>query len=443
MVKLSCVIVGVPGDPFQVEIDEICELVAGLKDAIKKEKPDSIKCDADKLQLFKAAKEDRTFSASGAEEEKKDFRWLKAASDDVKKLKHGEKTAAIEAVVRKDQVLRGKETVSDVLMGMESPSISQIHVLVVLPEDSESEGGTSAQPAEKERLLKFLREQAADKKRKRYWHSEMDMDQGWELLDDFDLTVKPVSTVHAEADPADSFNWQSDLVQDGQEVVLTEEQQRGRYREYVERNIGAVLKENKLCVTAVDEGENVLSVDVPKLGIELRGRTDLLVLSDIVEETSDYLMHLPEVKMLIEVKRDAEASDFQALSELIALDILAEDPVMALLTDLNQSWKFFWVSKKSDDSDCICKATIKSPGEAFQVIRALLTASAETKLPCFHQPLKRLKLSQHRGYKNAECLQQYYKVAEVSGPDYELARAVAEHLVRSMPGYCCANESEP
>jgi hypothetical protein len=76
----------------------------------------------------------------------------------------------------------------------------------------------------------------------------------------------------------------------------------------------------------------------------------LLVLSDLASKFPLHLELLPEVKMLIEVKREVKGgSVFQALSELVALDILVDDPVMALLTDMTGHWQFFWVSERSDN----------------------------------------------------------------------------------------------
>ncbi|KAJ8556658.1 hypothetical protein ON010_g9309 [Phytophthora cinnamomi] len=317
MVRLNCVMVGVQGNIFHVDVDE-SELVSGLKGAIKKETPDTVKCEADKLQLFLAMKEDST--RSGSEE------WLKADSGDVEKLKQGEKTAAIEALMGKQKASIQEGAVEDILAGTKPLFTNQVHVLVV-PTEDEVESDSETEPSARTRQLQFLDKLTTDKKRKRYCHSEMNRNQGWGLLEAFELTVKPIGTIHAEVATVDPFDWESAVLKDGQEIVLTEEQQRGRYREYLERNIGAVLKENRLCVIGVDEGENILSVDVPKLGIELQGRTDLLVLSDIIEEDPLSLMYLPEVKMLIEVKREVVAvSDFQAFSELIALDLLSEDP---------------------------------------------------------------------------------------------------------------------
>ncbi|KAF4031941.1 hypothetical protein GN244_ATG16185 [Phytophthora infestans] len=96
--------------------------------------------------------------------------------------------------------------------------------------------------------------------------------------------------------------------------------------------------------------------------------------------------------MLIEVKRQFKPSSvFQALSELFALDLLVKDPVISLLTGLADNWQFFWISEGA-----ILKAIIKEPGEAFQVTRTLLAqslpAGTDIELPCFQEPVKRLKL---------------------------------------------------
>jgi len=51
--KLFCAVVGEKNIVFPVEIDASL-LVGDLKDAIKEEIPDTIKCDAYKLQLYLA-----------------------------------------------------------------------------------------------------------------------------------------------------------------------------------------------------------------------------------------------------------------------------------------------------------------------------------------------------------------------------------------------------
>ncbi|RLN61158.1 hypothetical protein BBP00_00005582 [Phytophthora kernoviae] len=269
------------------------------------------------------------------------------------------------------------------------PGEGEVHVLVVALERAV---GSASETSMTEQLAKDVREiheQTVLTKRKRYTHSKVDSALGKQLLNDLNIKVDPVRTVPFAAGngtPADVFTWESVIVEDGQVIVLTEEQQRERYRTHVERNIGAVIKDKNLYVKGVEKSENTLSVEVPGRNIDLVGRTDLLILSDLVLENPSDVQYLPGVKMLIEMKREVKASsDFQALSELIALDLLVDNPVMALLTDLNGMRAFFWASERKDNSARIYKATIKKPGEAFQVIRTLLeqspTAGAEISLP--------------------------------------------------------------
>ncbi|KAL4150597.1 hypothetical protein PRNP1_009999 [Phytophthora ramorum] len=68
MVKLVCVIVGVAGSAFPVEIDAD-QTVGDLKDTIKEKKPNDLKdIDADKLQLFLAKTEGGAWLSSRSED---------------------------------------------------------------------------------------------------------------------------------------------------------------------------------------------------------------------------------------------------------------------------------------------------------------------------------------------------------------------------------------
>ncbi|RLN53719.1 hypothetical protein BBJ28_00019384 [Nothophytophthora sp. Chile5] len=252
--------------------------------------------------------------------------------------------------------------------------------------------------------LDEVHEHVVGTKRKRYVHSQVGMEKGRQLLQDLNIWVEPVPTVVSAVGiptPVDAFDWES--VGDGkdQEIALFEDQQRAQYREYMERNIGAKYPSE--------------------------------------------LPLLPGVKMLIEVKKEIVTdSSYQALSELIALDLRSDDPVLTNLTD---NWQFFWVSsEKSDDCATIHKATIKKPGEAFRVIKALLAQSPtadEVSLPYIQGPVKRRKLAQllpciSDGGESGgirECIERYFDIASVLGPDVEMARAVGRQIARSIPAF--------
>ncbi|KAL8023494.1 hypothetical protein Plhal710r2_c006g0027881 [Plasmopara halstedii] len=279
------------------------------------------------------------------------------------------------------------------------------------------------------KLVKEIHDQVVQTKRKRYVHSEMSSNKGNALLQDLNIRVKPVGTVPftaRDSAPVQGFKWESVCDGRGQNIALTEEQQRERYREYVEYNIGDVLTEKKLCVLGVEKDKNILSVAVPGHDIDLVGRTDIL--------------------MLIEVKKVVKAgSGFQALSELIALDFLVDDPVMALLTNLTDHWQFFWVSEKNNSYVIIQTTTVTEPGAAFAVIRTLLAQApigdADITLPCFEEPMKRRKLvkilptisegGDSSGIRAA--IERYYDIASVLGPDIDMARAAANQIARTIP----------
>jgi Crinkler effector protein N-terminal domain len=121
MVKLFCSIVGEKGSAFVVEIEQ-SKSVDALKDAIKKEKMyEFASC---KLQLYLGKASDVT--------------WLDSSSEDVQRLNEGGKTDLIEVLTNKHNELQGAFGLQKVLKDMPVPSMEQIHVLVVVPVDTQS-----------------------------------------------------------------------------------------------------------------------------------------------------------------------------------------------------------------------------------------------------------------------------------------------------------------
>ncbi|KAG6609275.1 Crinkler (CRN) family protein [Phytophthora cinnamomi] len=287
-------------------------------------------------------------------------------------------------------------------------------------------------------------EQTVLGKRKVYRHSSASST----LLTELNVRLQATRAVRfatGDLTHAAPFRWESISDERGQNIALTEEQQRERYRAYVEINIGDVLTRNRLCVYGVEKGKDILKAEIPGHNIELVGRTDMIILSDLVLENPLDLGMLPGVRLLIEVKRKVkERAISQALSALIALDVLVDEPVMALLTDLTDHWQFFWVSDTINNHGNIRSVTIRDPSEAFAVIRTLLnqspSADAEIRLPCFQEPVKRQKLSrvlpsiaEASGSGIRECIERYYDIASMLGPDIEMARSVARQVTRSIP----------
>ncbi|KAG1688434.1 hypothetical protein DVH05_003740 [Phytophthora capsici] len=128
LVSLQCVVVGVAGDAFTVDIDKNLS-VGHLKDKIVKENknyPTLKKVAPKNLLLFLAKAGDSA--------------WLATNTDDVKRLMKGEKTPFIEALTHEEealaQKLRGPYPISDYLNDMDDLQMEQIHVLVVVPQPS-------------------------------------------------------------------------------------------------------------------------------------------------------------------------------------------------------------------------------------------------------------------------------------------------------------------
>ncbi|CAI5703000.1 hypothetical protein KXD40_004009 [Peronospora effusa] len=123
MAKLLCVIVGVRGSAFPVEID-VAESVGDLKTAIKAEMANALKnFDADQLQLF---------MAKGT-----DDKWLKDDDDAAAQhLYKGEIHPVFQQMIGGEQVMAAR-TLQRWLFDnntMSQPLPEQIHVLVVVPE---------------------------------------------------------------------------------------------------------------------------------------------------------------------------------------------------------------------------------------------------------------------------------------------------------------------
>ncbi|KAL8001737.1 hypothetical protein Plhal703r1_c17g0078091 [Plasmopara halstedii] len=91
-------------------------------------------------------------------------------------------------------------------------------------------------------MIKYLHKQATLGKRKRYVHSEVDSNQGKQLLSNLDVQFELVHTIPlatGQWSSIDPYKWEGFIATNGEEVVLSEEQQRKRCRKYVEDNIGA------------------------------------------------------------------------------------------------------------------------------------------------------------------------------------------------------------
>ncbi|GMF48339.1 unnamed protein product [Phytophthora fragariaefolia] len=389
---------------FGVKIDDSAQIWE-LKDVIKEKNPATITCDAKDLQLSLAK------TADG--------KWLTQLDalqgvSDTSGYKHLQFTDAELRDVGLDSGDLGEVSRAEKAAGKD-----HVHVLVVVPDGAV---GSASETSKLDQLIEKV-------------------DKMNDKLDKTMLGKRKVCHSSASSSLLDDLH-----VRLRASRALTEEQQRERYREYVEVNIGDAPAKNKLCVYSVEKGEDgkdILSADVPGHDIKLVGRTDMIILSDQVLENRLELEMLPDVRLIIEVKQKVERhSVSQAVSELIALDIRAAEPVMALLTDLQKYWQFFWVTDPTNNRGTIESVTICDPSKAFAVIKTLLAsgAGAVASLPCFQEPIKRLKIyeflasiGEGGGTSIRESIERYYDIASILGPDMDMARAVARQVTRSIP----------
>ncbi|KAH9110180.1 hypothetical protein LEN26_013831 [Aphanomyces euteiches] len=419
--SLNCVVVG-EGTPFPVEIKSL-EKVGVLKKKIKEGNENTIACDAKDLKLYSVdglVHKSAQFVFKGAEI---NYFSVKLLSDFDGSTEELAPLSPLYSYSKLNDTSSGK-----------------IHVLVVRP----VQGAVASAALPTTQVVQTMR----------YQHSKMNSTICKKLLRAMNIHLNFVKAVpfftSSDSTPVEPFTWASVFIEGGQEIQLTEEQQRKRYLSYVEENIGAVLAEKELCVLGVEKMAKILDYAMPEFNIELVGRTDLLVLSDMVKSDPDILQFLPGVRLLIEVKKTNDlqpGSVYQAVSELIALDCIANDPVMALLTDLNGHWEFLWVSEKRNNAIIVESLIITTPTEAFEVIRTLLaqpkSSHEDIQLPCCERPVKRRKLENmlpsvtEGGESNdiLESIQRMKDIASVLGPDVEMAREVARQVTRSIPSF--------
>ncbi|KAJ0394812.1 hypothetical protein P43SY_008597 [Pythium insidiosum] len=373
LMKAIVCVATVDGSVFTVEIDER-QRVWHLQEKIKEKKPSLVTCDADRLTLFLAK------DAAGE--------WLK--THEAAMLQSGQVSERIQKVTTTRECrMRPMQRIANAAFELpddDDAGEDDIHVLVQLPPEDEQ-----------------LRTGRKLGKRKRYICSKVGLLEGKQLMQDLNIHIKPVrvTSLANEGMPRVApLTWKtsgSDVVQ---EINLTIEELRHLWGGYISHNVGDVLHRQGLYVHRVQEGDALLGVQVPGRDVELSGCTDLLILSDLAHSEPDHLQHLPEVKMLIDVKEDVkDEDDYQTVSRLLALDIRADEPVIALLTDLRYTWRFFWVSEMRHNKVILNKANVFEPRDAFEMMRLVLAQSpteddAGISLPHLEQPMKRRKLAE-------------------------------------------------
>ncbi|KAG6619957.1 Crinkler (CRN) family protein [Phytophthora cinnamomi] len=420
LLSLQCAIVGQVGSSFDVEIDDGAK-VSKLKKAIAEDQKYDFA--ASKLQLFLAKTE------GGA--------WLESDSEDVKKLKKGEKTVAVEALTSEEKDLQGESGLQKVLTGMPKPSTDQIHVLVVVPEGAGSQAGVTASIEElgeivETRVNKVFEDR--DKKRSVYSLSDLHtehrdkMAKKMRLADDYITFVEPSPSPNTRILP---YTWL--------DVPEGADNQRAEYMTYLKTHLKTVLEEKDLSLLDVAKNQTVLSITDPRLPFGMRGTTDVLLVD---RRSIQHREPLAGVRMVVELKKKVEQHHKpQAFGELVSASLKAPlncTPI-ALLTDLNDQWHFSWFNEKK----VLTHISIAHPENAFDFIAAAVADPASSKpfsVPFIGRELTKFKIDDFLPMPDDgadEMMERYELMADVVEPEFLMARRMeyARQLVQSMPMY--------
>jgi hypothetical protein len=113
--------------------------------------------------------------------------------------------------------------------------------------------------------------------------------------------------------------------------------------------------------------KDLLNINDVSLPFSISGTTDVLVMDRSFYNVLDYRS---EIRAGFELKKTVQELDiYQAIAELIATNILSNHAVFIVLTDLNNSWIFYWLS--NDNTIMMFRADNSS--NALGIIERALT----------------------------------------------------------------------
>jgi len=133
------------------------------------------------------------------------------------------------------------------------------------------------------------------------------------------------------------------------------------------------LKIPRCCVLrAIDKWVGFLSVHSKSLGttVGIRGTSDLAVLDRGFDSA---LTPRAGIIVLLELKKDPQPKDVrQAHLELIAACRISQFRAVVVLTDLRESWRFYWIKDKD-----LCMMSIRSASQAFNIMDQLFASHSD------------------------------------------------------------------
>ncbi|CAG8727902.1 5675_t:CDS:2, partial [Funneliformis caledonium] len=117
--------------------------------------------------------------------------------------------------------------------------------------------------------------------------------------------------------------------------------QNGRYKTYI-TNILKLGSFRRLGIYDTINDNSFLTTSADILPMKLSGTTDLVIV-----DRHSIAMQLPEkhIRILFELKKIiVKADTFQIMAELISADLKSNYTILAVLTDLIDDWRFYWLN---------------------------------------------------------------------------------------------------
>ncbi|CAB4480840.1 unnamed protein product [Rhizophagus irregularis] len=192
-------------------------------------------------------------------------------------------------------------------------------------------------------------------------------------LDKLDKNIEDIkrekSSVHISGFPTLDLNLEYERIAAFGWTDAIERSQNDRYTPHL-KNILKLDTFRTLGLYDPTGDDSFLSTNTDILPIRLTGTTDLVIVDrhSIASQAQE-----KHIRFLFELKKVVKRiHTFQAMAELISADLKSKYPVLAVLTDLMDDWRFFWIQGK-----IIMRLTLSREESVALIRRNLVLANNE------------------------------------------------------------------
>ena len=192
----------------------------------------------------------------------------------------------------------------------------------------------------------------------------------------------------------EGYNWKTDNEQ-------SKNEERDGYKNYLMNHLNDYFRTNGLYLMdlPVDEGMDLMNTDDKRFPFNLRGGTeDLLFIMD--DFGKRYGIHnFVGMRAIIDCKSDVTNNacqyENQAWAKLLVANSKATDhPILVLLTDLNNDWKFFVLGERHGTKG-VYRLNCVDPGTGFEVLKQVIQIDlAQIEIMSTIVPIKKIKLEE-------------------------------------------------